>query len=265
IAVMFLLIISAGLVSWELARRVIAPLEELSRAAERIGDGDPEHPVPVLRRSDEIGRLSQSVEKMRRALVDHTRHLEQRVQERTAALRQMAMRDPLTALYNRHWFNEMLPQLVAAACRRGESIVFALIDVDDFKRVNDRYGHLIGDRVLQEMGRLIKQTLRQSDIAVRYGGDEFLAVFPQANLQTVQRAIERLRRRIDDWSRENEHLVPTGVRISVGLSQWTPTPGPDGTPDPTAETEQIRASLEQADKAMYADKLARRRASISRS
>lgn len=268
VAVMFFLIFSAALISWELARQVIAPLETLSAAAEKVGDGDLEHPVPVLARRDEIGRLSHSVEKMRNALIHQTRHLEQRVAERTSALRQMAMRDPLTGLFNRHWFNETLPQLVATACRRGEPIAFAMLDVDGFKTVNDRFGHLTGDRVLQEVGRLLRQTLRQSDIAVRYGGDEFLAVFPNTDSESVRNAMSRFRQRVENWRRENARIVPVPVTVSIGFSEWRPPAVPDGQPpaaiDLTAQTETIRATLDQADKQMYRVKAERKGSALSR-
>ncbi|QOY95647.1 GGDEF domain-containing protein [Massilia sp. UMI-21] len=111
--------------------------------------------------------------------------------------RQMSLNDGLTGLYNRAWLNEMLPKLAARARQDGSPLSLIMIDLDHFKRFNDTYGHLAGDAALSSAAGVIRESLRPSDFAVRYGGEELLAVLPdtQAGLagMVAERLAERLR------------------------------------------------------------------------
>ncbi|OON63984.1 diguanylate cyclase [Massilia sp. KIM] len=106
--------------------------------------------------------------------------------------RQLSLNDGLTGLYNRAWLNEMLPKLVARARQDGAPLSLVMIDLDHFKRFNDTHGHLAGDAALSAAANVIRSALRPSDFAVRYGGEEMLAVLPDTNAELATIVAERL-------------------------------------------------------------------------
>ena len=136
--------------------------------------------------------LSAVVEERRRAILE----LEKALQ----SVREQAITDPLTGLLNRRYLLEYLPREVIRAQRTEASLAVIMIDLDHFKDVNDRFGHEAGDRVLSEVAMLLKTQIRGSDIACRYGGEEFVFVLPGATLESARRRAEGLRlaiRRLD--------------------------------------------------------------------
>jgi diguanylate cyclase (GGDEF)-like protein len=106
--------------------------------------------------------------------------------------RQLSLNDGLTGLYNRAWLNEMLPKLVARARQDGAPLSLVMIDLDHFKRFNDTHGHVAGDAALSAAAGVIRSALRPSDFAVRYGGEEMLAVLPDTNAELATMVAERL-------------------------------------------------------------------------
>ena len=136
--------------------------------------------------------LSAVVEERRRAIFELERALQ--------SVREQAITDPLTGLLNRRYLLEYLPRELIRAQRSGTSLAVIMIDLDHFKDVNDRFGHEAGDRVLSEVAMLLKAQIRGSDIACRYGGEEFVFVLPGATLESSRRRAESLRlaiRRLD--------------------------------------------------------------------
>lgn len=110
--------------------------------------------------------------------------------------RQLSLNDPLTGLYNRAWLNEMLPKLAARAATDGSPLSLVMIDLDYFKRFNDTHGHIAGDAALAAAAGVIRGALRPSDFAVRYGGEEMLAVLPDTPPQQATMVAERLCQRL---------------------------------------------------------------------
>lgn len=136
-------------------------------------------------------------------------------------LQSMAATDALTGLTNRRQFNTRL-QGEISRCRRHETpLSLALFDLDDFKKLNDFYGHQVGDRILREMGKLILQNIRESDIPARYGGEEFALILPETNEQEAADLMERLRAMVA----QNVYCLPENpltVTISIGVAQLDP-------------------------------------------
>jgi diguanylate cyclase (GGDEF)-like protein len=133
-------------------------------------------------------------------------------------LQSMAATDVLTGLTNRRQFNNRLHEEVARARRHETPLSLALFDLDDFKRLNDFYGHPVGDRILRELGKTIRQNIRESDLPARYGGEEFAIILPETRETEAYELLERIRLLIAQTVfclPEN----PLTVTISVGVAQ----------------------------------------------
>ena len=117
------------------------------------------------------------------------------VQSLQEALRQQATVDVLTGLYNRRHLNEVLPAQLAIARRAGTPLALVIIDLDHFKAVNDQHGHPAGDTLLAAFGQLLAQSLRKSDLACRYGGEEFCLLLPRSTAAAARRKVQALLRR----------------------------------------------------------------------
>ncbi len=153
-------------------------------------------------------------------------------------LKEQAIRDPLTGVYNRRYFNQIIAQERNRAKRYDHPITFLMIDVNRFKEINDRFGHQTGDKVLQTVASLLAGEVRETDLVVRYGGDEFLIVLPETDEET-----SALRRRIEaaiDVRNGAGELLPFPVTLSIGSAHWEP--GPD---------RPLEAVLAEADRRMY--------------
>lgn len=149
-------------------------------------------------------------------------------------LKEEAIRDPLTNLYNRRFLHDYLGRELVRAKREDARIAVLMIDLDHFKRVNDTAGHAAGDEVLVRLATLLKRYIRGSDIACRFGGEEFTLVLPNATLQSAQARAEAICKAVRE---EGARL--RGVTASVGVAVF-----PDSTADP-------EALLRVADRALY--------------
>jgi diguanylate cyclase (GGDEF)-like protein len=138
-------------------------------------------------------------------------------------LRGLAIHDPLTGLYNRRYLNEALEREIARAKRYDRPISLIIMDLDDFHRVNDTLGHLVGDRVLMELATLIKGEIREADYLFRFGGDEFLILMPETDGQ-VKQILERLQQTMARWNETSQFNCPP-LGLSVGISTWNPADG----------------------------------------
>jgi len=232
-----------------LVRRFVKPLEGLAHAMIGFSDGKLDVRSGVRRR-DEIGRLASAFNQMadqhqqtHLRMVRLNAELEERVAYRTQQLRELASRDPLTGLYNRRYFSEVLGRCFAEAVRYGADLSCLMIDLDDFKQANDAYGHQKGDELLQLAAGTIVGQLRTADVAARYGGDEFILLLPQTDADRAHVLGERI---ITRFTTElSERLPDATVRMSVGISSLHTMGARDG-------EELIRA----ADNALYEAKSA---------
>jgi diguanylate cyclase (GGDEF)-like protein len=142
----------------------------------------------------------------------------QTASSRVSRLQSLAATDGLTGLINRRQFNHRLDTEIARARRYRNPLSLALFDIDDFKKINDLYGHPIGDRILGELGRLIIANVRESDIPARYGGEEFALILPETLRMDAYELLERLRSLIEGTVfclPDN----PMTVTVSVGVTQ----------------------------------------------
>src|SRR5207253_11290092 len=107
-------------------------------------------------------------------------------------LREQAIRDPLTGLFNRRFLEETMSRDMYRAQRRNSPLCVVMLDLDDFKRFNDTFGHDAGDALLRELGQVLREKLRKSDISCRYGGDESVLVLPDSSLADTQKRVEEI-------------------------------------------------------------------------
>lgn len=136
-------------------------------------------------------------------------------------LQSMAATDVLTGLTNRRQFNSRLHEEIARARRHETPLTLALFDLDDFKRLNDFYGHPVGDRILRELGKLVRQNIRESDLPSRYGGEEFALILPETRETEGYELLERIRLLVAQTVfclPEN----PLTITVSVGVAQLEP-------------------------------------------
>lgn len=184
--------------------------------------------------------LGGHISTLRRRLVEGNRRLEQAL----AQIREIAIRDDLTGTFNRRHLMDLIMHQKAVADRGSYRFSLCMLDLDHFKRINDEYGHLIGDRALQAVAEILGQQVRVGDIVGRFGGEEFVILLSETPLQAAAETAERLRQQIE------QHTVaalPEGVAItaSIGVTEYL-------------AREPIEAALSRADRALYRAKAAGR-------
>jgi len=153
--------------------------------------------------------------------------------EREKRLRFRAYRDILTGLYRREFLEELVQQEFYRSKRYGYHFSILMIDIDNFKQINDKYGHLFGDKVLRTVAGIIRKNLRKSDIAVRYGGEEFLVVLPHTDLRRAAVVAERIRKAIEETK-----IDKVQVTVSIGVAD-------------NSLVENFKDLIQKADSALY--------------
>jgi diguanylate cyclase (GGDEF)-like protein/putative nucleotidyltransferase with HDIG domain len=179
---------------------------------------------PLIREDGAFGAITLYSKGRTSYTTEHVRLLESVAQHAASALnnaitfertKESALTDPLTDLPNARGFYMMLEQRLAECQRLGrESLSLISMDVDDFKKINDQYGHAIGDRLLASIARVIRKELRQMDILSRYAGDEFVAIMPMASQAMSEMVAERIRKAVS----EHQFSVRTGKTVEVSIS-----------------------------------------------
>jgi diguanylate cyclase (GGDEF)-like protein len=154
----------------------------------------------------------------------------------------LSMRDPLTGLYNRRYVEETMGRELPRARRLGESVGVIVLDLDHFKNLNDTYGHDAGDFVLARTAELLRAATRNSDIACRFGGEEFAVILPGATLLVARNRAEAIRAALESLKIEFEGRAIGPVTVSAGVAAMPPH-GQDWT-----------HTLQQADRALYTAK-----------
>lgn len=212
---------------------ILNPLERISdKASQMINDRSKlgeQIPNPMFK---EMQNVSRSFNKMSRELEAQMRLLEQRVQQRTEELEKakkniehLANHDTLTGLPNRRLFNEHTSQAIKLACRKKIKFSLLMIDLDQFKRINDTFGHMLGDQVLKKVADRFSEGLRESDLICRWGGDEFaILAFDVVNKSDVIKIITRILNAFDRQIEVNRRSFD--IRMSIGAAIH-PTNGED--------------------------------------
>ena len=174
--------------------------------------------------------------------IKHRQSLHQKIEERTRELlivnkklEEMAHVDPLTGAFNRRYLYEIAKKLIPFVNRENQSLSVAMFDLDKFKDVNDTYGHDVGDAVLKVFVDDIKNNIRESDIFIRYGGEEFVLLLPNTDLDHARVITEKLRKVIEDCKRVDE----LRFTVSIGIATFV------------VSEDTLESVLKKADEALY--------------
>jgi diguanylate cyclase (GGDEF)-like protein len=189
-----------------LSRRLMHFQRELQGYNEKLGE--------------QAGQLQELNERLENKVAERTRQLERanrRLREEKISLQITSITDGLTGLYNRTYSLDRFEKELGKARRYGKRLSIIMFDLDHFKQVNDSYGHQAGDLVMQRVGALFRHILRESDLAGRYGGEEFLIVLPEADVEEAERVAERIRSEIAEFSWPEMDIR---VTVSGGVAQF---------------------------------------------
>jgi diguanylate cyclase (GGDEF)-like protein len=217
---------------WDLANKAVGQLHELSRLVEE--------------RTAELQRANQQLTNINSALMRTVVNLESAQTEilrQNGELERLASRDPLTGCLNRRAFYALFEKAFAESREHGSELCCVMVDIDNFKRVNDRYGHAVGDQAIQAVANCLSTGLRLTDTVGRYGGEEFCLMFPRTTLAEATDLAERLRIRVGAEAGSRLRMV-SGLTLTVSIGVSAIAFG-------------ARTPLElidQADKALYAAK-----------
>ena len=182
---------------------LVAFAKEVERGNYKISLSMPWH--------DEFATVANALDKMVKSIND-----------KNATLNRLANFDSLTEIHNRNSLLERLASEVRSVRRHRYPMSFCLCDIDHFKQVNDQHGHLLGDYVLQEFSRVLREELRMEDVVGRYGGDEFCVIFTHTDVDKAQRALERVLRRFVALEFIDANKNTFLVTASFGVCQYHP-------------------------------------------
>jgi len=159
-------------------------------------------------------------------------------------VQRLAWQDELTGLYNRRRFTELAQRELDLSRRAGHSVIAVMLDLDDFKLINDRHGHGVGDRLLVAVARAIEATLRSTDLAARWGGEEFALLLPATSVEQGLEVLQRLLRVVRELRVHSAEGLSLGITASIGVAL------------PSGDSPRFEQLIERADRAMYRAKLA---------
>jgi diguanylate cyclase (GGDEF)-like protein len=156
------------------------------------------------------------------AMADRIRIIKEqkeKLEQNEENLRRLSQTDPLTGLFNKRVFNSALSACLSQALNSARPMSLLMIDIDDFKKINDTCGHLQGDRVLIELANVLKDNVRTEDICCRYGGEEFVIILPYADTSRALQVAERLRSCFEALRFEPSNQVDRAT-VSIGLAEY---------------------------------------------
>ncbi len=239
-ALVFLMIVLLPLI-WYFSSVVAKPITLLAVESQKVKNREFDKVGHVHSAVTEVELLSKSIGSMARSISEYQIDLEQKVADRTKELEEknkeleiLSITDKLTNTYNRIKLDQTIENEMERASRYNTKFAIIIIDIDYFKDVNDTYGHQVGDTVLQEFANILKANTRKTDVVGRWGGEEFIIISPEANLQEMYTLSEILREKIDS----NIFSVIQHKTASFGVATYN-------------ENETAEDLINRADEALY--------------
>jgi diguanylate cyclase (GGDEF)-like protein len=220
--------------AYKITAAILHPIETLSDGARRIAQGQLDHEIPEPATHDEIGLLTHTFNDMMRKLRGNQGEIEVanaklrdrnlQLQQANEVLEQLSITDGLTKLHNHRFFQDQLTREIKRVNRVKEPLSMILVDLDDLKPLNDRLGHAAGDELLRRIAMMMNDSIRESDLLARYGGDEFVILASDTDLAGANQLAEKIRTAIAESSFiVDESLRPTRATLSMGVAQYAGT------------------------------------------
>jgi diguanylate cyclase len=209
-------------------------IAELTQVLDEVMNATRAAQLDARRTHDELQQMRQQVTAAEAEV--------QRLQQELAQASELVRHDPLTGVLNRKGMDEAIETEVSRARRHGSRLCLALLDIDDFKKLNDQLGHAAGDAALVHLARVVEETIRPEDTLARYGGEEFVILLPNTALEDAVTAMQRVQRELTRhfFLHDNQKVL---ITFSCGVAELDPDESPE-------------AALQRADAAMYLAKRA---------
>jgi diguanylate cyclase (GGDEF)-like protein len=227
-----------SIVAYRVAVSMVKPIDALSRAARRISKNEKNVEIPHSNSRDEVGLLTRAFSEMTSRIDSHKRQLEdaheevesandelraknQELQDMNEVLGQLSVTDGLTQLHNHRYFQDFLAKETKRAGRTHDPLALILVDIDHFKRWNDRLGHAAGDEILRRIAQVMTTLIRSTDLLARYGGEEFALVAPGTPLEGAVQLAEKMRATIAETRFFlDPPSEPESVTVSIGVALY---------------------------------------------
>jgi len=217
--------------AYKITLAIMKPIETLSEGAERIAAGQVDHQIPVPVHDDELSLLTRTFNEMMRRLRSNQLEIEEdrfRLAEKNEELQrvneilsQLSITDGLTKLHNHRYFQDHLSREIKRVSRTHAPLSMILLDIDDFKQLNDTHGHAAGDEVLTALAAIMNDTARESDLIARYGGEEFVILMPNTDLEGALHLAEKLRMAVESTRLIiGDRMKPIDITISLGVATY---------------------------------------------
>ena len=224
------IILLFSVLAFKITQAILQPIDALSRGAERIAKGQVDYEIPMpVNSDDELGVLTHSFNSMMRALRSNQLEIEndrvrleeknEELQRANEILAQLSITDGLTKLHNHRYFQDHLTREIKRVSRTNAPLSLILIDIDDFKLLNDTHGHAAGDEVLVSLAAIMNDSARESDLIARYGGEEFVILMPNTDLAGAVHLAEKVRMTVESTRLIiGDSMKPIDVTISLGVA-----------------------------------------------
>jgi len=206
-------------------KKIFVPIDYLTKSMRAYNSHEKELEEKIFY-DDEIGFMSRQFYEMKKRLDEDYRKI-----------KRLALHDPLTGVANRNLFFNIADEVVTIAKRDNLPLSLLMIDIDFFKKVNDTYGHLIGDAILKHTSKLIQKSLRESDVVARFGGEEFIVLLPHTGIEGAKSSAEKIRKQVATTPYiDATHEISVSVSIGVATFKRNST---------------IEEMIQEADEALY--------------
>jgi diguanylate cyclase (GGDEF)-like protein len=225
------IVVLFSLIAFKITTAIVKPIQALSDGAARIAQGQLDHEIPDPETNDEIGTLTRTFNEMMRRLRGNQAQIESanqtllgrnvELEQANEILEQLSITDGLTKLHNHRFFQDQLTREIKRVNRLEKPLSMILVDIDDFKGLNDRLGHAAGDELLRRLARLLNECVRETDLVARYGGEEFVVLAPDTDIEGARLIAEKIRTAVAESSFIlDDSLRPMRSTVSIGVAQF---------------------------------------------
>lgn len=227
------IILLFSVLAYKITIAIMQPIEALSEGAQRIAEGQVDYQIPLpANNDDELGLLTRTFNLMMAKLRSNQLEIEEdrfrlgekndELQRANEILSQLSITDGLTKLHNHRYFQDHLTREIKRVSRTKNPLSLILIDLDDFKLLNDTHGHAAGDEVLVSVASIMNDSARESDLIARYGGEEFVILMPNTDLAGGVHLAEKIRMAVESTRLIiGDNMKPIDITISLGVSLYS--------------------------------------------